>query len=66
MGYQYIVVHVEEGKDKPYMLIDNPAYKRVGTDDRAFDRHDFDKIVNEKLATAGTQYGLRRTIGDGV
>ena len=61
-GTPVIVVHVEEGKDKPYMLVDSSAYKRVGTDDRVFNRHDFDKIMNEKIAAATTQYGLRRRI----
>lgn len=56
-GKSIIIVHVEEGQDKPYMLVDKPAYKRVGADDRAFDRHDFDKIMEEKLAGADTRYG---------
>ena len=47
-----IVVHVEEGKDKPYILVGKSAYKRIGEDDRVFTRHDFDKIMNKRLAVA--------------
>ena len=55
-GRSIIVVHVEEGKDKPYILVGKSAYKRIGKDDRVFTRHDFDKIMNKRLAVANMQY----------
>ena len=55
-----IVVHVEEGKDKPYMLVGGLAYKRVSTDDRAFNRRDFDEIKNGGIASSNTQYEAKR------
>ena len=58
-GIPVIVVHVEEGKDKPYILFTKSAYKRVGRDDYPFERHDFDKIMNERLASVG----MRRIVG---
>ena len=61
-----IVIRVEEGKDKPYMLVDKSAYKRVGKDDYVFERHDFDKIINERLAAASTQYGVRLPMEGGI
>lgn len=45
-GKLIVVVHVEEGEDKPYLLIGKSAYKRVDKDDRVFTRHDFDKILS--------------------
>ena len=53
-----IVVHVEEGKDKPYILVGKSAYKRIGEDDRVFTRHDFDKIMNKRLAVANMRYEM--------
>lgn len=61
-----IVVHVEEGKDKPYVLIGKSAYKRVGNHDHVFSRHDFDKIMNERLAAARTQHGIGLHAGDRI
>ena len=58
-GTPVIVVHVEEGKDKPYILFTKSAYKRVGRDDYPFERHDFDKIMNERLASVD----MRRIVG---
>ena len=48
-----------QGKDKPYILFTKSAYKRVGRDDYPFERHDFDKIMNERLASVG----MRRIVG---
>ena len=43
-----IVVKVKEGKDKPYLLLDKSAYKRVEKDDRVFKRLDFDNVLSKK------------------
>ena len=46
-----IAVKVKEGKNKPYLLLNNSAYKRVEKDDRRFKRLDFDNVLNEKQGT---------------
>lgn len=60
------IVHVEEGKDTPYLLIGKSAYKRVGKDDRAFSRRDFDTIVNKRFTVSGTRYRLRMPMEDEI
>ena len=47
-GRPVVVVKVKEGKNKPYLLSDKSAYKRVEKDDRVFRRLDFDKVFSEK------------------
>lgn len=43
-----VVVTVKEGHDKPYLLFDKSAYKRVMKDDYPMDRHDLDDIYSKK------------------
>lgn len=53
-----IVVKVKEGKNKPYLLLGNSAYKRVEKDDRRFKRLDFDNVLNEKQGTRNKDFGV--------
>ena len=59
-GKPIIVVRIKEGDDKPYILVDKSAYKRVGTNDRVFTRDDFDKIIKKKLDTENMSYRMQR------
>ena len=43
-----VAVTVKEGNDKPYLLIDKSAYKRVMKDDYTLTRHDFDELYSKK------------------
>ena len=61
-GKPVIVVRVEEGDDKPYILVGKSAYKRVGANDRVFTRHDFDEIIKKKLDTASMPYRMQRNL----
>ena len=60
------VVNVEEGKDKPYLLIEKSAYTRVGKDDRPFRRHDFDEIMNKRLAALDARHLARMPLEDEI
>ena len=51
-----IVVKVKEGKNKPYLLLNDSAYKRVEKDDRRFKRLDFDNVLNEKQGTRNKDF----------
>ena len=61
-GNPIIVVRVDEGNDKPYIIIGKSAYKRVGKADYAFSRHDFDEIIKKKLDTANMSYRMQRSL----
>ena len=53
-----IIINVKEGKDKPYMLSNKSAYKRVGESDRVFERSDFDNVYSQKQsALNGKNFG---------
>ena len=43
-----IAVRVNEGNNKPYLLVGKSAYKRVLKDDYPFTRHDFDIAYSKK------------------
>ena len=45
---QVVIVRIEEGKNKPYLLNGKSAFKRVGERDLAFKRLDFDTAYDEK------------------
>ncbi len=49
-----VVVTVKEGHDKPYLLFDKSAYKRVIKDDYPMDRHDLDEIYSKKQQQQGS------------
>ena len=54
-----IAVKVKEGKNKPYLLLNNSAYKRVEKDDRRFKRLDFDNVLNEKQGIHNKNFRTR-------
>ena len=59
-GRPVVVVKVKEGKNKPYLLSNKSAYKRVEKDDRVFRRLDFDKVFSEKQnASENKNFGAR-------
>jgi len=45
---EIVVVHVEEGKDKPYFVKDKGPYVRANATDRIATRHEMDEIYNKK------------------
>jgi len=52
-GRNIVVVTVKEGHDKPYLVIDKSAYKRVLKDDYPMSRHDLDEIYSKKQQLQG-------------
>lgn len=60
-GVPVVVVKVEEGENKPYLLRDRPAYKRVGDRDIAFKRIDFDAAYSKKPNTNSAVIGSGKT-----
>ena len=67
------VVNLDKGErivlayTKPYILFTKSAYKRVGRDDYPFERHDFDRIMNERLAASvGMRHMVGSPLADGV
>jgi len=47
-GRDIVAVSVKEGKDKPYLVIDKSAYKRVIKDDYVLRRRDFDEMYSKR------------------